>query len=273
MLANIKEAADYLLARIPKAPDIAVILGTGLGGLTSEISSATTLSYAEIPHFPLSTVQGHAGELIFGTLSGKEVMAMSGRLHFYEGIGIEEVTLPVRLMKALGVNLLIVSNACGAVNPEYDIGDIMFIEDHINMMNLMSENPLKGKHYPESGNRFVDMSRPYDPFILEKAVTTAEKLGINYRKGVYVAVTGATFETPAEYRYMRFIGGDAVGMSTIPEVLVANQSGMKVLAISVISDLGVEGKIVKISHKEVIDAASHIEPKMTLIIKELLKQL
>jgi purine-nucleoside phosphorylase len=183
------------------------------------------------------------------------------------------MTFPVRVMKKIGVELLIVSNASGGVNPDFHVGDIMFIDDHINMMNLMSENPLKGQHHPEFGSRFTDMSHPYDPVILAKAEAAAERLGLPCRRGVYVAVTGATFETPAEYRYMRFIGGDAVGMSTIPEVIVANQMGMKVFAISVISDLGVEGKIVKISHEDVIDAASHAEPRMTRIILELFKEI
>lgn len=273
MLEQIHEAAGYILSRIQNKPQIAIILGTGLSGLTREISVTEVIPYEKIPYFPVSTVQGHAGELIFGTLSGKEIMAMNGRLHFYEGYGMDKMTFPVRVMKQLGVELLLVSNASGGVNPEFEVGDIMFIEDHINMMNLMSENPLNGKHHPEFGDRFTDMHRPYDREILEKAEAVARKLGINCRKGVYVATTGATFETPAEYRMMRFTGGDAVGMSTVPEVIVANQAGMKVLAISVISDLGVEGKIVKISHDDVIDAASHAEPRMTRIITELFKEI
>jgi purine-nucleoside phosphorylase len=273
MLKEVNKATRYIEKHIHARPEIAIILGTGLGGLTRELSDTCIIPYDEIPEFPVSTVQGHAGELIFGKLSGKEVMVMNGRLHFYEGYGLEMMTFPIRVMKMLGIRMLVVSNASGGLNPEFEVGDIMFIEDHINMMNLMSENPLKGKVPPEFGTRFVDMSRPYDPDILQKAENVAAKLGIKYKKGVYVAVTGATFETPAEYRYMRFTGGDAVGMSTVPEVIVANQMGIKVFAISVISDLGVEGKIVKISHDDVIDAASHAEPHMTCIIRELFLEL
>jgi purine-nucleoside phosphorylase len=273
MLEKISESASYILGRINHKPEIAIILGTGLGGLTRIINDQVTIPYNEIPYFQVSTVKGHAGELIFGSISGKDIMAMKGRFHFYEGYGLDKMTFPIRVMRKLGVKLLIVSNASGGVNPDFAVGDIMLIEDHINMMNLMNENPLKGAYHPEFGDRFADMSKPYDPAILQKTQNVADKLGIQCKKGVYVAVTGATFETPAEYRYMRLIGGDAVGMSTVPEVVVANQSGMKVLAISVISDLGVEGKIVKISHDDVIDAASHTEPKMTRIIQELFKEL
>ena len=273
MLKNIHEAAEYIQGRIQRRPEVAIILGTGLSGLVKEIGDRLAIPYQEIPHFPVSTVEGHAGELIFGTLSGKDVMAMNGRLHFYEGYGLERMTFPVRVMKELGVTLLVVSNASGGLNPGFRVGDIMFIEDHINMMNLMNENPLKGMHHKEFGPRFTDMSQPYDRAILSKAAEVSRRLGIDCKTGVYVAVTGATFETPAEYRYMRYIGGDAVGMSTVPEVIVANQMGMKVLAISVISDLGVEGKIVKISHEDVLDAAGHAEPLMTRIIQELFRVL
>lgn len=273
MLNEIHEAASYIREHIRENPEIAIILGTGLGGLTRELTQTLTIPYRDIPKFPESTVQGHAGELIFGWLSDKKVMVMNGRLHFYEGYGLDLMTFPIRVMKELGITTLVVSNASGGLNPEFAVGDIMFIEDHINMMNLMAENPLKGRHYPEYGTRFVDLGQPYDPEILKKAMRVAQRLEIPYRKGVYVAVTGATFETPAEYRFMRHTGGDAVGMSTVPEVIVANQVGIKVFAISVISDLGVEGKIVKISHDDVIDAASHAEPNMTRIIRELFWEL
>lgn len=273
MLTKINEAADHILGHIKRRPKIAIILGTGLSGLVREISDKHIIPYREIPHFPVSTVDGHAGELIFGRLSGKEIMAMSGRLHFYEGYGLNKMTFPVRVMKKMGIELLVVSNASGGVNPDFQVGDIMFIDDHINMMNLMSENPLKGPHHDAFGSRFTDMSAPYDREILLKALDVARRLDIPCKRGVYIGVTGATFETPSEYHYMRFIGGDAVGMSTVPEVIVANQMGMKVLAISVISDLGVEGKIVKISHEDVIDAASLAEPKMTRIIQALLQEL
>jgi len=230
----------------------------------NEIKIEHSIPYEEIPNFPVSTVKGHQGRLIFGELSGAKVVALQGRFHYYEGYSMKEVTFPIRIFRELGIKVLILSNASGGLNPAFKVGDIMFIEDHI---NLMGTNPLIGPNDEELGPRFPDMSEPYDHKLRAKASKIAEQMGIEHQTGVYVAVTGPTFETPAEYRYVRVIGGDAVGMSTVPEVIAARQSGLPCLAFSVISDLGVEGKIVEISHDDVIDAASIAEPRMTGIIK------
>lgn len=267
MFQEQKETADYISRLIPCKPYAGIVLGTGLGGLTREILDQVIISYHDIPNFPEPTVKGHAGQLIFGILSGKPVLAMNGRFHYYEGYSLQEVTFPVRVLKMLGIELLILSNASGGLNPGFSIGDIMLVEDHI---NLLPSNPLTGTNHDHLGPRFPDMSKPYDPQMISKVKTIAAHLGLSIRHGVYAGVTGPTFETPAEYRYIRSIGADAVGMSTVPEVIVANHMGLPVLAFSIISDLGVEGKIVKISHEEVIDAASLAEPNMTVIIKELL---
>ena len=272
MFTKVSEAVDFIRERITITPEAGIVLGTGLGGLAAEIKDAVVIPYEEIPHFPASTVEGHAGELIIGVLNNRNVIAMKGRFHFYEGYSSQDVVFPVRVMKFLGIKFLILSNASGGLNPGFAVGDMMFVEDHINMMNLMNENPLKGRHYEEFGSRFPDMNRPYDEDILRKAEEIAGRLGISYRKGVYAGVTGPTFETPAEYRYVRFSGADAVGMSTVPEAIAAAQMNLPVFAVSVISDLGVEGKIVEITHKEVIDAASLAEPEMTRLIKALLAE-
>ena len=247
-----------------------IILGTGLGGLVNEINISHAIPYVDIPNFPLSTVKGHHGKMIFGSLGDKEVVALKGRFHYYEGYTMKQVTFPVRVMARLGIELLILSNASGGLNPSFSIGDVMFIEDHI---NLMGDNPLIGPNEEDLGPRFPDMSQPYNPALREKAQTIAERLGIKYQTGVYAGVTGPTFETPAEYRYVRLIGADAVGMSTVPEVIAARHAGLPCLAFSVISDLGVEGKIVEITHDDVIDAASIAEPKMTAIIKAFIAEM
>jgi len=271
MLKKIQETNLFLKDKTQGfTPDFGIILGTGLGGLVNEIESQYIISYDEIPNFPVSTVKGHQGKLIFGMLSGRKVVALQGRFHFYEGYNMQEVTFPVRVFKALGISTLIVSNASGGLNPSFSVGDVMFIEDHI---NLMGTNPLIGPNDEELGPRFPDMSEPYDKKLRIKAQAIAEGLGISYQTGVYAAVTGPTFETPAEYRYVRIIGGDAVGMSTVPEVIVARQAGLPCLAFSVISDLGVDGKIVEISHDDVIDSASIAEPKMTNIIKKFIAEM
>jgi purine-nucleoside phosphorylase len=272
MFTKVSEAVDFIRERINTVPDAGIVLGTGLGGLAEEIENAVIIPYEVIPHFPASTVEGHAGELIAGKLNGRNIIAMKGRFHFYEGYSLQDVVFPVRVMKFLGIRFLILSNASGGLNPGFAVGDMMFVEDHINMMNLMIENPLKGKHDEEFGSRFPDMNQPYDKNILGKAEEIAGRLGIKYRKGVYAGVTGPTFETPAEYKYVRYMGADAVGMSTVPEAIAAAQMNLPVFAISVISDLGVEGKIVEITHKEVIDAASLVEPEMTRLIKALLAE-
>ncbi|NCA77143.1 MAG: purine-nucleoside phosphorylase [Alphaproteobacteria bacterium] len=267
MLQKIKETVEFLENRISTRPEVGIILGTGLGGLVNVMEIEQSISYEDIPNFPVSTVEGHRGQLIFGTLNGKKIMAMQGRFHYYEGYSMKEITFPVRIMKFMGIKLLILSNASGGVNPGFEVGDIMIVEDHI---NLMKDNPLIGKNEHEIGVRFPDMSVAYDQDLIKKALRIAERHGIKLQKGVYAAVSGPTFETPAEYKYIRAIGADAVGMSTVPEVIAARHMGLTCFAVSVISDLGVVGKIVEISHKQVIDAASAAEPFMTRIIRELI---
>lgn len=268
MLQKIKETVEYLEGKTSLKPEVGIILGTGLGGLVNEIEITHTIPYEFIPNFPVSTVEGHRGQLIFGTMSGRNIMAMQGRFHFYEGYTMNEIAFPVRVMKYMGVRMLILSNASGGVNPEFEVGDIMIISDHI---NLMKDNPLIGPNENDMGVRFPDMSLAYDPQLVAKAEQIAAANNIKIQKGVYAAVSGPTFETPAEYKYIRAIGADAVGMSTIPEVIAARHMGLTCFAISVISDLGVPGKIVEISHKDVIDAASASEPLLTTIVKELVR--
>jgi len=270
MLKELNESVAYIRHHVTSVPEAGIILGTGLGGLTREIQIEKELPYSDIPNFPVSTVEGHKGQLIFGKLGGKNIVAMQGRFHYYEGWSMKEIVFPVRVMKMLGVKVLFVSNASGGLNPGFEVGDIMFITDHI---NLMGTNPLIGKNDDSVGPRFPDMSEAYDRAILDKASAIASRESIPFRTGVYAAVTGPTFETPAEYRYIHTIGADAVGMSTVPEVIAARHMNLPVFAVSVISDLGVPGKIVEVSHKIVIDAASKAEPRMTLIIIKLLEAL
>lgn len=270
MLKELKETTQYIQHKIKFDPHVGIVLGTGLGGLTKEIKPIASIPYTEIPHFPTSTVKGHEGKLIFGELGGRKVIAMQGRFHYYEGYSMQELTFPIRVMKLLGIKLLILSNAAGGVNPNYEIGDLMVIKDHI---NLMGGNPLIGKNDTGLGPRFPDMSEVYDKNIIRQFTKIARHQNIHFQIGVYAAVSGPTFETPAEYKYIRVLGADAVGMSTVPESIVARHMSLPVLAVSVISDLGVEGKIVEITHDDVIDAASLVEPKMTFILKEMLKNL
>ncbi len=266
MLSTIKEAVSYIRKRIPEVPDTAVILGTGLGTIVDHLQTLHVIDYKEIPYFPESTVEGHAGKLILGQLQDTPVLVMQGRFHYYEGYSMEEVTFPIRVMKFLGIKTLVVSNAAGGMNPDFEIGDIMIINDHINLM----PNPLIGKHEPEYGARFPDMSETYDPRLIQKARLVAGNLGITIREGCYVGVTGPTLETPKEYEYLRIIGADAVGMSTVPEVTVAHQMGIRILAVSVITDLGVPGKIQKLTHQDVIEAAEQTAPKLTSLIIKLI---
>ncbi|MDA1009012.1 MAG: purine-nucleoside phosphorylase [Bacteroidetes bacterium] len=266
MLQTIKESATFLKERTNYKPQVGIILGTGLGGLVAEIEIEHSISYKDIPHFPVSTVEGHSGRLIFGNLGGKQVVAMQGRFHFYEGYSMEKVTFPVRVMKFLGIKHLIVSNASGGVNPDYEVGDLMILSDHINLI----PNPLIGSNIDELGPRFPDMSESYSKNLIAKAENIAKANKIPVQKGVYVALTGPTLETPAEYKYMRIIGGDTVGMSTAPEVIVARHMDIPCFAMSVITDLGVPGKIQKVSHSEIQKIAEIAEPKLTLIIKELI---
>src|SRR5574344_558334 len=267
MLQKIKETAAFLKERMTTHPETAIILGTGLGNLATEITEKTEISYKEIPHFPLSTVEGHSGKLIFGKLGGKDIMAMQGRFHFYEGYNMQEVTFPVRVMRELGIKTLFVSNASGGTNPKFSIGDLMIITDHI---NFFPEHPLRGKNL--YGDRFPDMSEAYDKALTAQADEIAREKGIKVQHGVYLGTQGPTFETPAEYKLFRIFGADAVGMSTVPEVIVANHCKIKVFGISVITDLGVEGKIVEVSHEEVQIAADAAQPKMTTIMRELINR-
>lgn len=271
MIQQINHTASYLRDRVSgEMPSIAIILGTGLGALVDHIEDKQFIPYNEIPNMPVSTVEGHSGNLIFGTLSGRRVIAMQGRFHYYEGYDMKQVTFPVRVFRALGVKTLFVSNAAGGMNKEFVVGDIMTISDHI---NLFPENPLRGKNYPELGPRFPAMTEAYDPGLIAEADVVARNHGIRLMHGVYVGTPGPTFETPAEYEYFRIIGGDAVGMSTVPEVIVANHAGMRVYGISVITDLG--GKDVREvpTHEEVQQAAAKAQPNMLTIIKGLVASL
>ncbi|MDD3194666.1 MAG: purine-nucleoside phosphorylase [Paludibacter sp.] len=266
MLEKIKETSDYLKKLMPSAPATGIILGTGLGNLVTQLTDTTEISYETIPNFPVSTVEGHSGKLIFGKLGGVDVLAMQGRFHYYEGYTMQQVTFPVRVMYELGIRTLLVSNASGGMNPDFEIGDLMIITDHI---NLFPEHPLRGKNYKELGTRFPDMSEPYSKELIAKAKAIAAKNNIKVVEGVYVGTTGPTFETPAEYRYFHIIGGDAVGMSTVPEVIVANHAGIRVFGMSIITDLGVPGKIVEVTHEEVQEIGNKAQPLMTKIMTEL----
>ena len=266
MYERIQETVSWLKARITSSPRTAIILGTGLGQLASEITDAYEFPYEEIPNFPISTVEGHSGKLIFGKMGGNDIMAMKGRFHFYEGYSMKEVTFPIRVMYELGIKTLFVSNAAGGMNPQFKVGDLMIITDHI---NFFPEHPLRGKNFP-TGPRFPDMHETYDSLLIQQADAIAKKLGIKVQHGVYVGVQGPTFETPAEYRMYRILGGDAVGMSTIPEVIVAHHCGIKTFGISVITDLGGFDVPVEVSHEEVQEAANQAQPFMTQIMRELI---
>ncbi len=270
MLQTIKETANFILSKIENKPEIGIVLGSGLGGLAKEIEVEVCIPYNEVPNFPLSTVEGHSGQLIFGRLGGKQVMAMQGRFHYYEGYNMKEVTLPVRVMKAMGIETLFVSNASGGLNPDYKVGDLMIITDHI---NFFPEHPLYGKNIDELGPRFPDMSECYTKDLYTKAKQIAAEKGIDVKDGVYVGVSGPTFETPAEYKMFRILGADVVGMSTVPEVIVARHGGMKVFGISIVTDSGVPGEIVEVSHEEVQEVAKAAEPHMTYIMKTLIERI
>jgi len=268
MLENIQSTAQYIKSRIGDfEPEIGIILGTGLGGLVKEIEVEKQLMYSNIPDFPISTLEFHSGKLIFGTLAGKKVVAMQGRLHYYEGYSMQQITFPVRVLKYLGIKSLFVSNASGSLNPEFKKGDLMIIADHI---NLQPQNPLVGRNDNELGPRFPDMSQPYQRTLIDKALTIAKANNIICHKGVYVAVTGPNLETKAEYKYLQIIGGDAVGMSTVPEVIVANHMGLPVFAISVLTDEGFNDELAPVVIEDIIKIAEEAEPKLTLILKELI---
>lgn len=267
MWEQVQETVSYIKAKTNFTPEYGVILGSGLGSFTDDIQIEFTLPYGEIPNFPVSTVQGHKGALVFGTIGSKKVVAMQGRFHFYEGYSMKEVTFPVRVMKFLGVEKLIVSNASGGVNPNYNVGDVVLIKDHVNMM---PEHPLRGKNDERFGPRFVNMSEPYSKKMMVKAKELAQKLNIEIKDGVYLGLQGPTFETLAEYKMVKNIGADCVGMSTVPEVIVARHMEMETFGLSVITDMGDEDSIETISHDEVLEAAKSAEPKVRMLIKELI---
>ena len=269
MYTKIQETAKFLKERMNTKPETAIILGSGLGRLTEDIDIEYQISYTEIPNFPVSTVEGHQGRLIFGKLGGKDIMAMQGRFHYYEGYSMKEVTFPVRVMHELGIKNLFVSNAAGGMNPEFSIGDLMIIEDQI---NALPENPLRGKNIP-TGPRFPSMHEPYCSEYISIVEQIAAENGIKVQKGTYLATQGPTYETPAEYRMFRIWGGDAVGMSTVPEVIVAVHCGMKVFGMSIITDLGGFAEAVKVTHEEVTAAANAAQPRMTLLMRELVKRI
>ena len=268
MLEKIQETAAFLRSKMQTSPETAIILGTGLGSLVNDISDKYEISYQEIPNFPVSTVEGHCGKLIFGKLGNKDIMAMQGRFHFYEGYNMKEVTFPVRVMRELGIKTLFVSNAAGGMNPAFNIGDLMIITDHI---NHFPEHPLRGKNIPY-GPRFPDMSEAYSKYLILQAKQIAAEKGITVQQGIYIGTQGPTYETPAEYKMFRILGADAVGMSTVPEVIVANHCGIRVFGMSVITDLGVEGKIVEVTHEDVQKAADEAQPLMTTIMRELINR-
>ena len=263
-ISMINEAKEYLKSRIHDTPDVAVVLGTGLGELSNHIENRITIKYSEIPHFPVSTVAGHAGEFIYGNIADKKVIAMNGRFHFYEGYEMSQVTFPVRVLRALGIGNLIVTNAAGGMNPDFKAGDLMIITDHINMLGA---NPLIGKNYDELGPRFPDMSEAYSRDFVKLAQNTSDELGIKVQSGVYVAVTGPNYETPAELKMLRYLGADAVGMSTVPEVIAAAHSEMKVLGISCITDMAIAEGLEPLDHEKVMETAKMATEKFVKLVK------
>jgi len=270
LLQNMEEAKAYIQSHISGQPQIGLILGSGLGELADNIEDATRIPYESIPHFPVSTVEGHAGQLVIGRLQNKLVIAMQGRFHYYEGYSMQEVTFPVRVMKALGVDQLIVTNACGGMNPSFNPGDLMLIQDHLNMTG---GNPLIGSNEPELGPRFPDMSRAYTPELLELVRETAQSLGIHIQQGVYAGITGPTYMTPAELTMLRRLGGDAVGMSTVPEVIVASHMAMKVIGISCVTDMAIGEHLEPLSHEQVIEVANRTKPMFISLVREIIARL
>ncbi|MBC7850144.1 MAG: purine-nucleoside phosphorylase [Chitinophagaceae bacterium] len=269
MIAQLNETTAFIRKQYPHEPVAGIVLGSGLGDFASQIEIEKELDYRDIPHFPTSTVEGHKGKLIFGKLSGKRVVAMAGRFHFYEGYSVEAITFPIRLMKFLGIKVLLLSNAAGGVNPAHKVGDLMIINDHISFGTL---NPLIGKNIEQLGPRFPDMSEPYSKSLIAKAKAIANKQQIPVHEGVYFVVTGPTFETKAEYKMIHLLGADAVGMSTVQENIVAVHMGLPVFAISVITDLGI-GHQETITHEEVLRAAKNAEPKLSILFKELIAEI
>ena len=270
MLKEINEAVDFIKSKYITRPSVGIVLGSGLGSFTKEINVECEIDYNDIPHFPVSTVEGHSGKLVFGNLSGKKVVAMAGRFHYYEGYTTPEVVFPIRVLKFLGIKTLLISNAAGGLNTLYKVGDLMIIKDHISLLTL---NPLLGKNEDGLGPRFPDMSEPYKNYLIEKVKKIAQENKITLKEGVYAGVTGPTFETRAEYKMLNILGGDAVGMSTVQEVIAAVHLGLPVFAMSVITDIGIREEENTITHQEVLQAAKDAEPKLTLIFKQLIAQL
>jgi len=270
MIEKINEAVEFIRSKGIAKPEVGIILGTGLGKLVDDLDVEFSLDYTDIPHFAESTVEFHSGKLLFGTLSGKQVVVMNGRFHFYEGYNLEEVTFPVRVMQFLGVETLLVSNACGAVNPAYKPASLMIIDDHINML---PGNPLIGKNNNKLGPRFLDMSQPYDPVLIQKMETIANEKGIEINKGVYVAWMGPSLETRAEYRFIRMMGADVVGMSTVPEVIVAHHMGMKVAAVSVVTDLCDPDNLQVVDIEDILKNAAIAEKGLVKLFLSLIEQI
>lgn len=267
---RIQQTADHIRTGISSRPTVGIILGSGLGGLVDAVRIETEIPYTDIPNFPVSTVEGHAGKLIFGTIGDKQVVMMSGRFHYYEGYSMEEVTLPIRVMRALGVETLIVSNAAGGMNKAFKVGDIVLIQDHI---NLFPEHPLRGKNDDRLGPRFPDMSEPFNYALLDQAEAIAKEQGLMVHRGVYAGIQGPTFETRAEYYWLHTIGADLVGMSTVPEVIVAIHGGMKVFGASIVTDLGIREELNKITHEEVLAAANEAAPKLAALVAALITRM
>jgi purine-nucleoside phosphorylase len=270
LMKQLHETTGFIQSKVNQTASTAIILGSGLGNLATKIIVDFEIPYKDIPHFPVSTVEGHKGRLILGSLNGKPVWVMEGRFHFYEGYTPEQVVYPVRVLKLLGVQNLLLSNAAGGVNPDYEVGDLMILRDHISLFTM---NPLIGKNESELGTRFPDMSEPYANIFIQKAKAIAASNSIKLHEGVYVGVTGPTFETRAEYKLIKAVGGDVVGMSTVQENIAAVHCGMKVFAVSVVTDLGIREDNNVITHEEVLEAANAAEPKLTLIFSELLKEI
>jgi len=269
MLQNIQDTVDFIQKRIHEIPEFAIVLGSGLGKLQDEIQVEVEIPYSEIPNFPQTTVAGHNGKLLYGTIEGKKVLMMAGRFHYYEGYSMKEVTYPFRVFHLLGIKKLIVSNASGGVNSNFKVGDIMIIKDHI---NFFPEHPLRGKNDEKFGPRFPDMSQVYDKEYIDTIFTIAKEKNINLQKGVYLGIQGPTFETPSEYEMIKILGADAVGMSTVPEVIVARHQGMRCLAISIITDVGGKDLSIPVSHEEVLAAANNAMKDVIVLVKEFLKK-
>ncbi|OEF97234.1 purine-nucleoside phosphorylase [Vulcanibacillus modesticaldus] len=268
-MQKINEAKDYILSKITEIPEIGLILGSGLGEMAELIENPVIIEYKDIPNFPVSTVEGHKGQLVIGTLEGKKVMAMQGRFHYYEGYSMSEVTFPVYVMKAIGIKMLLVTNACGGMNKAFSAGDLMIITDHI---NFMGTNPLIGPNLPEFGPRFPDMSQAYDQEFISLAEKVANDQGLKIQKGVYAAISGPNYQTPSELKMLAKIGGDTVGMSTVPEVIIARHAGMRVLGISLITDMAIGEELEPLTHEQVVAVAEQSKPKFIKLVRGVLKE-